>query len=747
MFHSAGNHRRAVQVSIALLAVTVLGAVRAKEVDAVMSADVEPVVFWASDPVQPGEAVLLAGGNLGTSMTLEASRLPDAETVDVTAPSPFVFPASAQGLEPLQPADQSVKFFLPDDLPMGVFACRFTAERGAAVVVLLNRPDPWWAQGDGGTSASPGGWVRVLGKCLAFPSQKVSVLVEGEGQTLRLTPSETSTWSLTLPLPSTLREGAYRLRIHNGFGGTHGWSEPVSITVQRQSVWKETRFDVVELGADPTGMRDSTPAVKEALARAGTEGGGVVFFPRGRYMVTETVTIPRFTVLRGESRELAAVFWPNSEKPLPVLLQGTDSFGIEELSLYATHYQHFIAGALGDQPGAGNVFLRRLLVRGVIYRPLKEAEEIHQRFAEMPGPNSDTVRLGGHNIAIADCDFYGSGRALFLSRVRGGYVARNTFYNGRWGWYCISGSDGLIFEGNQIIGADLMSTGGGINCLDGSSFSQNVYFAHNALKLLHGWDREAMTTDAGGGAYVGTIASAQGRTLTLSNEPQWHGRDWKGAGVFIIDGTGVGQYRRVVHGEGRQVEVDREWEIPPDETSQLSITMLQRNYLFIGNEFSDATCAIQFYGISLYHIVAENKSVRAGGFKNIGMHYAGGSQPSWFNQFLDNEIAEGNQGFNGPLNEFPPLDSQVATLGGWYEPTRAPMTRCTIMRRNRLLSNARISIRDACRDVIVEDNSVENAEVGIEVVGEPDGVLLHRNRFQRVHRPIVDEQRRALIVE
>ena len=51
-------------------------------------------------------------------------------------------------------------------------------------------------------------------------------------------------------------------------------------------------------------------------------------------------------------------------------------------------------------------------------------------------------------------------RSLFLFKPRGAYVARNHFYNGRWGWYCLSGVDGLIFEDNQITGADLMSTGG-----------------------------------------------------------------------------------------------------------------------------------------------------------------------------------------------------------------------------------------------------------------------------------------------
>ncbi len=60
-----------------------------------------------------------------------------------------------------------------------------------------------------------------------------------------------------------------------------------------------------------------------------------------------------------------------------------------------------------------------------------------------------------------------------------------------------------------------------------------------------------------------------------------------GRGGYILGGKGVGQYRQVMRHEGRQVELDRPFDIPPDETSQISITPLQRNYLLVGNEFYD----------------------------------------------------------------------------------------------------------------------------------------------------------------
>jgi len=229
---------------------------------------------------------------------------------------------------------------------------------------------------------------------------------------------------------------------------------------------------------------------------------------------------------------------------------------------------------------------------------------------------------------------------LFLSRVRGGRVTGNRFCNGRWGWYCISGSDGLIFEENTITGADLMSTGGGLNCLDGSTYSQNVYFARNRFSLLHGWDREAMTSDAGGEVYFGKIAAVDDRTLRLATEPQSGRPDWTGAGVFVLAGKGAGQYRRVVRHEASTVEVDQPWTVPPDVNSDLGITMFQGHYLLVDNEFTD-TGAVQFYGTSIECLIAGNRGTRMQGFRGLGLWYHG-YQPSWFCQFLGNEIAEGN---------------------------------------------------------------------------------------------------------
>lgn len=59
-------------------------------------------------------------------------------------------------------------------------------------------------------------------------------------------------------------------------------------------------FDVLDYGADNTGVLDTTPAIQDALDAAAVAGGGVVFLPAGAYRCEGLLDISAsYTVLRG----------------------------------------------------------------------------------------------------------------------------------------------------------------------------------------------------------------------------------------------------------------------------------------------------------------------------------------------------------------------------------------------------------------------------------------------------------------
>jgi hypothetical protein len=277
-----------------------------------------------------------------------------------------------------------------------------------------------------------------------------------------------------------------------------------------------------------------------------------------------------------------------------------------------------------------------------------------------------------------------------------------------------------------------------------SAYCRNIWFAHNHIEEAFGGDRETMTLDAAGGAKGGSPVSVDGLKLTLAEEPVFRTyapkplADWRGAAVMILQGTGAVQYRLATRHQGPAVEVDRPWGIPPGRDSQIQIGPFRGHNLFIGNTVTDGG-AFQLYAAAHDSIVAENRGARMDGFSVWGLNPHGwGLQPSWFCQFLDNEIVEGNG--------YGPVASSFATIG--YDESGArpgPRVRGTIFRRNRCDNNASIAVGGLTADVLVEHCTIKHCDRGIVVQKSVDGVLLRENTFEDVAQPIVDEGHRALV--
>ena len=114
-----------------------------------------------------------------------------------------------------------------------------------------------------------------------------------------------------------------------------------------------------------------------------------------------------------------------------------------------------------------------------------------------------------------------------------------------------------------------------------------------------------------------------------------------------------------------------------------------------------------------------------------------GYQPSWFCQFLDNEILVGN-GYGGRRAGLGTVaaDESKAFSG--------PLVYGTIFRRNKLHNNAGISLSGATSETVVEHNEIRDTDVGIRVRETVTGTFLRSNVTQGVSKPIQDETQKAL---
>jgi hypothetical protein len=682
----------------------------------------KPVIFWASDPIRPGDTLMIQGHAFGSDAVVEASPAPGK---------------AMRALEVLDRSEQCLKALIPADWKPNVYGLQVRTAAGEAST-LLNRPAAIFWVGDLGDRQTPGGRFRICGRNMLGDPKSVRVRLTGLN-TVDVPVEKAEDYALTVALPADTKPGTYEIQVHNGWGKDAGWSDLVPFVVDRAAPWPQAVFNVKDFGATGKGTSNDTAAVQAALAKAEANGGGVVYFPRGRYEVRDTLTVPRFTVLRGEKREWVELLWQNFAKPV-TLVRGSNSFGLEELTLSAFNYVDGIESDGGWLPTSGDVFLRRIRTRALRYSRVS-VDEFTKRFAESaPRCGGTTVLIGGRNIEITDCDLYGSGMGLHLTGVRGGRITGNKISNGPYGWVSLTGIEGLVFEDNEILGASMAADGSSLNTFfNAHTGSWNLYFARNQVRTVYGSGREGTSSDGGGGNHTGHIVSADGVKLVLSDGPQlvtdiWYKEAKPGMGVYILDGRGAGQWRRVIKQEGRTVELDRPWVVAPDQTSIVSISTFQGNYILVGNDYYDAGIAIQMFGISIGHVMARNTSSRSGGFHVWGLCY-GSIQPSWYCQMIDNEILEGN-GIYGPAGEAV-KDSHIAAMGPPIPGYNSPLVRCAVIRGNQLHNNACIELTGGVSDVVVEHNLIENADVGIRVEPSVTGGVVRGNTFVNVDDPLI----------
>ena len=141
-----------------LLAPTMLLAANLQEEEEEQQQQQQPAIIWVSTPVQPNETVMIQCAHHGLHPLITIRAMSSAG-------------AASTVVAPLLVSNQSVMVVVPDTLPPDAYNISVAATVGGpAAWVVANAPDLWWTQGDGGESASPGGWLRVFGRGLSISS-------------------------------------------------------------------------------------------------------------------------------------------------------------------------------------------------------------------------------------------------------------------------------------------------------------------------------------------------------------------------------------------------------------------------------------------------------------------------------------------------------------------------------------------------------------------------------------------------
>ena len=739
-----------------------------------------PTIIWASDPVRPGETVVVRGDAFGTQARVEILNA-DRATWSLT--------------EVFQQTDRTLKFLLPSSARPGITSFRIITGEGTSPAVVLNAPQSWWLQGDEAETATPGGWMRVFGLNLDLRGTAKLILSQAGRSVVELTPQAIDDYNFKVNLPASLAPGSYEVSFVSGEAAPEATVALGCFTLVAPAaqVLGEKTFNVTTFGAvlaQPdsiqyyTGMKaadqvDSTVAIQKALDAAGTAGGGVVFMPRGVYVLSTGLKIPAHVTLRGAGQGQTVLSWIDEDqprekqvleklgwgsllfkpvkdplnKPRPFLIKGPGHFGVEDLAIYAVNHS---AGIQSDFPDtaatAGHVKVRRvvmrldrfILTRGNNSRHYTNSEESFllrlkeepQRCATWQG----AIHLSGPAIEITDCDIYSSMSALVLNGTSG-LIARNRIAAVPTQWSVLGRkSRRLIFENNECLN-------GGVSLLNvhntasndaknggPSNFSGELYCAGNSIKDVYMKDRDGgFVSDfhAPLGIYTGWALSSSGAHASLAKPLV--GKDltstWNGAIVSVVDGKGAGQVRFMKSLNGSEVEVDQPWKVPLDETSFITISKALYRGLFINNRVADCGNAVSLWGGGVEMVVAGNRSSRGGSFNIITLCHDDQFMPTLRAQFVDNVIADGagwGAGYLFPRGSligtytYTPLSFQRVVEKNKGNPIDAadysgPLAIDQVFRRNRIETTGAFYAGGVVGNILFENGFVAHSRVGVDI--------------------------------
>jgi hypothetical protein len=732
-----------------------------------------PTIFETLDPVRPDETLLLFGADVTPQATAEGLRLADDP---ISAPPAKLATAPAgkpAKLEMLQATDLSAKVLIPKSWKPGVYAVRVRNADGPGAWQFANRPQLWWQMSGVGGKANPGGELRVFGK--NFGPQSRLWLVDHAGKPRELKVTVARDYDVTATLPADLPIGSYRIWLHNGHGGAAGFGEPLALEVAKADAWPTTVYNVRDYGAKGDNQNDDTYAIRRALAWAGKQGGGVVYLPRGTYIVTGKLVVPERVTVRGEGRDKVflkvPIYRPAEPQLLPVfdsVLAGNGKFAVENLTIVARATRRLIAApdvpdAYGGPwanwqstaPDAPDVRLRNLRLQHLYFAQRLGAKD--PRRLEDRGPS--TIVVKGPDFVLEDSVVISSGMPIQIQNPTRARICRNVLRTGRNGWYGFFNFVDGLFEQNDIAAADLEGNYGGV---EGSTL--HVMFRANHWHDAYGDGREALSFDQPYmEAWMGHVES-NGATLNLG--PQLAGK-WPPEPTYprqllavIAGGRGLGQAVPVVSVAEKVVILARPFAIQPDETSLLVISGRRDQVIVAGNTFEDASVAVQLYAQSREFLIAENQCARTGGsYAHAGDYIEPSTKQrrysyALFNQWLGNTFEQGFAFEQGPWRYSYVGYTSCRTIG-LKESTPAIGNR---IEGNRLLGGTRLGATVPKRptfpldslpvgqDGVFERNVVRSQPVGLMVDPGQANTLVRANHFEQVAEPVANAGTRTLIL-
>ena len=608
-------------------------------------ASAQTTILNAGITAQPGDAFSLQGSfGAGAKIYLTAG----ASTTPVAVPVMTQMAGQATGQVPAGLAPNLYQVWVEDG-----------GQRSPSVYLNQAR-----GQHFDSPEVAAGGRLRLFGRNLLLGGGAQVRFVGPGGGNAQVNTGQSDAYTLSLTAPSTLQSGTtYQVMVSNGYGGETavdlpikavdggtdyfnlgvGWAGKLNFYANVYNVQTDGRLGRKARG---DGGTNDQPAIQAAMDQAAADGGGVVYLPAGTYKLAQSggagLLMRNRVVLRGAGKDQTVVkFGYGNVSPdrWGVIWNSTQQGGLADLSIINVNDS---GQYIQNMTGSGTeIFMQRV------------------RFDLSTG---DWLWLANSNkLVIANSDFTqgvddkaGYHGPVQLNGCSNFVVANNNFTYAVYGLNMNVAHEG-VFENNHVYrdGSARYPTTLTNHVLI-LNFAQNVAVLNNQFSVVNGPaqnsnDGETIIAEGGGSGGnrtdedAGTVSAASGNTLQDNNK-NW-GPFQQAPVVAIVSGNGMGQWRTITSRSGRQLTLDRAWDVTPNAGSRYAIfNWGARNWLVKGN-----TLVGNRRGITLYQNATLNVAIVGNTLTNSGsidlMPFQGTNgyqmfSPAYNNQIVGNNVAD-----------------------------------------------------------------------------------------------------------
>lgn len=515
--------------------------------------------------------------------------------------------------------------------------------KGVSNPVLLRSAQPWWIYP---FETSPGNRVRLFGRNLYVSGPKgfngYLAIKEKDSEKVRFVEplrfGRNPMYELEFVVPEDLKPGEFEVYFHNGSGNIAGWGGPVALSIQKPQALNRATVAVPPSVAGS----DSTQVIQEALAAAAPKRATVVLSP-GIYEISETLELPEGTSIRGAGMEATTL------RPVPTgMIGGFPSEGPDiKFEGYSRDWIPHMKGKgyapliwARDHSKVSDLRLEQDETSGIGILVAK-APGVSRRItisrvkaichaSQLSWVPSAAIRSSGDTelLTIVECEIEGRGAIEINSAVNKGlYLARNVLKGvpeGKHNVVFLRGTVESVVEDNRI--------SGGLRAI--------VF--QDALK--HGKDEVApgvripsssiMHTMIAGNIFKDTVPRRHndGETMFECNDHAWAGKpksveltgfsvdkdifteDLRGNFAFVIEGPGLGEFRKIVSNTSNTVTLEKPWMVKPTAESVIKVSSFATRCLWIDNTEDHIAGPLMLWGNCVENVVDGHIQREGNGF-------------------------------------------------------------------------------------------------------------------------------------